>query len=299
MRCGEDLDVISGKRTDVIRVSLGAMSNPRDVAAFVDCMKKDWVDNCQPLALTTPISWPQSLADQHSFVQSLRVFPVEGCSGWDVPSKSRWEIKQHRLAREHESCLVRPRGRHALDPKLYPRIAFLQPSLHLKEGVPRVRIEDIGLDSTAVPRELTVSLWESPPMHVGENEQGPHRAADPYLSAVYEDFFTFVIGTPCTLARYPDPRRKDLNEPLQEQGLRSWRRRRPPERPCTLSVADKVEGAGEAKISIILAPSLLPLAEPQNWQFVKLDNILPRYFRPLRASNRHAMHMFRVRDFAI
>lgn len=272
MRCGDNLDVISGKPTGVIRVSLGAMSNLRDVATFVDFMKKHWVDSCQPLALTPPLGWPQSLSEQHSFVQSLRVFPIEGNSGWDVPSNSTWEIKQHGLAWEHEWCLVRPRGRSALDSRFYPRIAFLQPSLHLKEGVLKIRMEDVGLVNTAVPRELTVSLLDSPPTHVGETEQGPHRAADPYLSAEYEDFFTFVIGTPCTLARYPDPRRQGLNEPLQEQGLRSWRRRRPPERPCTLSVADEVERIGDAKINIKLASSLLPLAGPQTWQFLSIGH---------------------------
>lgn len=272
MRCGDDLDVISGKPTGVIRVSLGAMSTPRDVATFVDFMKKHWVDSCQSLALTLPLGWPQSLSEQLSFVQSLRVFPIEGCSGWDVPSNSAWEIKQHGLAWEHEWCLVRPRGRYALDPRFYPRIAFLQPSLHLREGVLKIRMEDTGVHNTAVPRELTVSLWDSPPTQVGEIEQGPHRAANPYLSAECEDFFTFVIGTPCTLARYPDPRRTVLNEPLQQQVLRSWRRITPPERPSTLSVADRVKGVGDAKINIQLASSLLPLAGPQTWQYIKIGH---------------------------
>lgn len=272
MRCGDNLDVIGGKPTGIVRVSLGAMSNLRDVATFVDFMNKNWVDSCLPLAMTPSLGWPQFQSGQQSFVQSLKIFPIQGCPGWEVPITSKWEIKQHGLAWENEWCLVRLRGRYALDPRFYPGIAFLQPSLHLSEGVLKIKMEGIGLDDAPVPRELTVSLWESPPTYVEEIKHGPHRAADPYLSAEYADFFTFVVGTPCTLARYPDPRRKDLKEPCQQQGPRSWRWRRPPERSCTLLVANKVDGIGDAKININLASVLLPLSRPQTWQFMKIGS---------------------------
>ena len=270
MRCGDDLDVISGKPTGVVRVSLGAMSNLRDVETFIDFMEKNWVENCQPLITTPTLGWPQSMSEQQTFVQGLKVFPIEGCAGWEVPITSGWEIKRHGLAWDHEWCLVRPRGRYALDPSFYPRMAFLLPNLHVREGILKIRMEAVGLGNTAGPRELTVSLWDSPPTHTEGMECGPHRTAYPYVSAKYKAFFTSVVGTPCTLARYPDPRRKDLNEPLQQQAPQSWRWRRPPERPSTLSVANKVGEVGDAEININVASVLLPLARPRTWQFMKI-----------------------------
>ena len=281
MRCGDDLDVMSGKPTGVVRVSLGAMSNLRDVETFIDYMNKNWVENCQPLTMTPTLGMPQSISEQHSSVQGVKVFPIEGCGGWEIPIATTWEVKQHGLVWNHEWCLVRPRGRYALDSRLYPSIAFIQPSLHVKEGLLKISVEGICLDSTTRPRELTVPLWESPPAHVEEMERGPYRAADPYLSFQYEDFFTSVVGSPCTLARYPDPRRKDLSEPLQRETPRSWRRKRAPERPCVLSVANQEGEVGEAKISINLSSVPLPLPDPQSWQFLKIGR---HYFQVVESS---------------
>lgn len=282
MRCGDDLDVISGKPTGVVRVSLGAMSNMRDVETFVDFMKNNFVDSYQPLPTRLPLGWPQSMSEQLSFVQSLKVFLIEGCAGWKVPITSKWEVKQHGLAWDHEWCLVRPRERYALDPRLYARMAFLRPSLHVREGVLKISTEGIDLKDTAVPHELTVSLWESPPMHIEEMERGSHRAADPYLSAQYENFFTSVVGTPCTLARYPDPRRKDLHESSQQRTPRSSSWCRVPERPYMLSVANNAEGVGNAKININLASVLLPLAVPETWHYLKIGR---HYFQVLGSSS--------------
>ena len=44
MRCGDDLDVLDGKPTGVVRVSLGAMSSLEDVERFVDFVKGELVE---------------------------------------------------------------------------------------------------------------------------------------------------------------------------------------------------------------------------------------------------------------
>ena len=285
IRCGVDLDVISGKTTGVIRVSLGPMSSLSDVEIFIDFMEKNWVEKGQPLTMALPPEWPESMSKQQSFVKGLKVFPIEGCAGWEVPITSTWEIRQHGLAWNHEWCLVRPRGMYALDSKVHPRLAFLQPSLDIQEGVLKINVASIVFDLTQTPRELTVSLWESPPTNARELQRGPQRAADPYLSAEIEEFFTSVVGTPCTLARYPDPRSEDLNDRLQQQTSRSCRSRRILERSCSLSVANEPKGVGDARVAINLSSVPLPLTGQHTWRFMKIGR---QYFQAIEPTSSKA-----------
>ncbi|MCJ1430845.1 hypothetical protein MMC27_000195 [Xylographa pallens] len=52
MRCGDDLDVLYGKPTGVVRVSLGAMSSWKDVKVFSDFVKETFVEKPRPLVAT-------------------------------------------------------------------------------------------------------------------------------------------------------------------------------------------------------------------------------------------------------
>ena len=49
MRCGDDLDVLHGKPTGVVRVSLGAMSSWEDVKVFSDFVEETFVEKPRPL----------------------------------------------------------------------------------------------------------------------------------------------------------------------------------------------------------------------------------------------------------
>ena len=49
MRCGDDLDVLYGKPTGVVRVSLGAMSSWKDVQVFSDFVAETFVERPRPL----------------------------------------------------------------------------------------------------------------------------------------------------------------------------------------------------------------------------------------------------------
>ncbi|MCJ1395655.1 hypothetical protein MMC18_008541 [Xylographa bjoerkii] len=57
MRCGDDLDVLHGKPTGVVRVSLGAMSSSRDVKVFSDFIEETFVEKPKPVVVTlTPVT---------------------------------------------------------------------------------------------------------------------------------------------------------------------------------------------------------------------------------------------------
>ena len=44
MRCGDDLDILNGKPTGIVRVSLGAMSSLEDVKQFIDFVRKTFIE---------------------------------------------------------------------------------------------------------------------------------------------------------------------------------------------------------------------------------------------------------------
>ncbi|MCJ1282387.1 hypothetical protein MMC26_001710 [Xylographa opegraphella] len=48
MRCGDDLDILFGKPTGVVRVSLGAMSSWKDIKAFSDFVEETFVERPTP-----------------------------------------------------------------------------------------------------------------------------------------------------------------------------------------------------------------------------------------------------------
>jgi molybdenum cofactor sulfurtransferase len=80
-RCGNDNDVLEGKPTGVIRVSLGAMSNMRDITAFLDFVREFFVEKHPNPADSVPF---QSQYGE-MFVQSLTVYPIKSCGGWKIP----------------------------------------------------------------------------------------------------------------------------------------------------------------------------------------------------------------------
>jgi molybdenum cofactor sulfurtransferase len=200
LRCGNDLDVLSGKPTGVVRVSLGAMSNRSDVDHFLHFVREVFLE----VAPTPALGSMQDASPDHlDTIRSVTVYPVRGAKGWQVPREMPWELKEARLMWDQEWCLVSTATGETLNAEDHPRLLLLEPSLHVKEGL--LRIAFPSTDPTKSTQGVSVSLWESPPtkpdqLHMDTNS----RRADAYSSASLAELFTSIIGVPCTLARYPD-----------------------------------------------------------------------------------------------
>ncbi|KAK4691318.1 hypothetical protein P7C71_g5654, partial [Lecanoromycetidae sp. Uapishka_2] len=89
-------------------------------------------------------------------------------------------------------------------------MALLRPSLELDNGLLRVRHH--GPIPTATPAEISVPLSADPSVYqrAGDSTSSPCTqvcdetiVAQIYASKDIADFFTNIIGTPCTLARFP------------------------------------------------------------------------------------------------
>lgn len=204
-RCGNDNDVIGGKSTGVIRVSLGAMSDARDVTTFVDFIAEFFVERQHnPAQSVAPlVSTPAQF-----FIEELTIYPIKSCGGWSVPSTVLWDVRAEGLAWDREWCLVQEGSRAALSQKKFPKMALLKPFIDLENGLLRIRHKR-AIGPLSKTTEITISLSADPSQFEDTAGQSTSRVCnDKIIPQIYSSneiatFFTTAIGTPCTLARFP------------------------------------------------------------------------------------------------
>ncbi|KAL8719482.1 MAG: hypothetical protein Q9225_003509, partial [Loekoesia sp. 1 TL-2023] len=209
-RCGNEDDILGGKPTGVIRLSLGAMSNIQDVTAFARFIEEFFVDyQCSPEPISSAFQ-----AASNFCVETLTIYPIKSCGGWQVPHSLTWDIKPEGLAWDREWCLVHQGTRTALSQKRIPRMALLRPSIDLERGVLRVRFDGQQLPAS-IPNEITVPLSVDPsPFQDASSPKtsacstssrvcGDSVSARTYTSPHIAAFFTAALSVPCTLARFP------------------------------------------------------------------------------------------------
>ncbi|KAI4138118.1 MAG: hypothetical protein L6R39_006956, partial [Caloplaca ligustica] len=151
-RCGNEDDILGGKPTGIIRLSLGAMSNMEDVTAFIRFIEEFFVDH-QRLPELSSIT-AGTVPNFH--VEAVTIYPIKSCAGWQVPSHLAWDINREGLAWDREWCVIHQGTQAALSQKRVPRMALLRPSIDLEAGVLWVRYD--GSLPASVPKEITVSL---------------------------------------------------------------------------------------------------------------------------------------------
>lgn len=207
-RCGNTNDIIGGRPTGVLRVSLGAMSIMRDVTSFIDFIKEFFV-SFKPVQQEVQVA---ARSEIHLYVESLVVYPIKSCGGWPIPHDVIWDVREEGLAWDREWCLVHQGTRVALSQKKYPNMALFRPSLDLKNGLLRVRYHGLHPSPSSTPDEITVPLSADPTLFQLPDDEmsqsfyqvcGDRIIAQTYSSRDIANFFTDLVGTPCTLARFP------------------------------------------------------------------------------------------------
>ncbi|KAF7591179.1 hypothetical protein BBP40_001894 [Aspergillus hancockii] len=205
LRCGDDHDVMDGKPTGILRVSLGAVTNLRDIDTFASFIDEFYVEKAQTLLPLVP---PVGLVTQQPsfYVESLSVYPIKSCGPFKVPDDQRWEIKREGLAWDREWCLIHQGTGATLSQKKYPRMTLIRPVIDLNRGVLRITC---GSD----PKELEISLHREITNLVttslcqssskSSNVCGDRVIVQAYSSPTIASFFSNFLGVPCTLARFP------------------------------------------------------------------------------------------------
>ncbi|KAK0307086.1 hypothetical protein LTR01_005732 [Friedmanniomyces endolithicus] len=200
-RCGGEDDILNGKPTGVIRVSLGAMSTRSDVARFLAFVDEFFVDKTlHPPELSLS---PSKSLSQRFHVESLTVYPVKSCGRWQIPHAMPWEIRNEGLAWDREWCIVHQGTAKALSQKQHPRMALIRPTLDFKAGMLRISVpgtsEQIAVPLSADPTPFDEDAFSQRDATVC----GDPIRARLYTSPAIANFLSSAIGVPCTLARFP------------------------------------------------------------------------------------------------
>ncbi|KAI9784002.1 MAG: hypothetical protein M1839_002947 [Geoglossum umbratile] len=216
-RCGDENDVMGGKPTGVIRVSLGAMSCDRDVRTFLEFVEEFFVEKGGMGDEQLPLFCEETSASSKSdfYVESLTIYPIKSCGGWRIPSEISWEVRKEGLAWDREWCLVHLGTGAVLSMKRYHKMALVRPTIDLESGVLRVRLSGSSPKTPTMPvAEITVPLsanpeyFSQPRANDGLKTRtsrvcGDDITAHTYTSPLIARFFSNALGVPCTLARFP------------------------------------------------------------------------------------------------
>ncbi|CAG8110602.1 unnamed protein product [Penicillium salamii] len=211
LRCGDSHDVLGGRPTGILRVSLGAMTNMGDIDSLFSFIEEFYVEKIPPIVCLEPIAANSEVVAPHFYVESLAVFPIKSCGAFKIPKGKRWEVKSEGLAWDREWCLIHQGTSAALNQKRYPRMCLIRPSIDIDKGVLRITCGAIAApdqvsleislgweDTSLVSTSFCPSSTKKPTTVCGE-PVSLHAYTSPVVSAFFSDF----LGVPCTLARFP------------------------------------------------------------------------------------------------
>lgn len=201
-RCGEPFKVRGGKPSGIVRASLGAMSNKRDVETLVAFVKYFFMDNDYQEDSHSITREPFEKGQRQWSVKKMQIFPIQHCPSCIVPISFVWEINHSRLALDDEWCLVDLETDEVLrDGRLASELV-----VGITSDLSRLRLET---SASNPPSSFELDLWELPTgKWVRDSlEQTPHgtyRLARNFVSKDLEQFLTLSLGQPATLARYQE-----------------------------------------------------------------------------------------------
>ncbi|PKY00297.1 PLP-dependent transferase [Aspergillus campestris IBT 28561] len=205
LRCGDDHDIMDGRPTGILRVSLGAMSSLGDGDAFVDFVDEFYVEKDAHVASLTPPVQDVSPAD--FYIEALSVYPIKSCGAFKVPDGQRWTVKKEGLAWDREWCLIHQGTGATLNQKRYPRMALIKPDIDLARGILRIAAGDavleVSLDRGHTDDNPTcmTSLCQS--ASKPSTVCGDRVVVQAYTAPAVSAFFSSFLDVPCTLARFP------------------------------------------------------------------------------------------------
>ncbi|RAL16035.1 putative molybdenum cofactor sulfurase protein (HxB) [Aspergillus homomorphus CBS 101889] len=211
LRCGDDHDIMDGRPTGILRVSLGAMSSLSDINTFMAFLEEFYVEKSLNVGSLAPPTENTLIQQPGFYVESLSVYPIKSCGAFKVPDGRRWEIHPEGLAWDREWCLIHQGTGAALNQKRYPRMALVRPFVDLAAGVLRITC---GADvSSAQHKTLEIPLRRENMNLVStslcQNASKPSTVCgdqvivQAYSSHDVSSFFSSFLGVPCTLARFP------------------------------------------------------------------------------------------------
>ncbi|KAI8358909.1 pyridoxal phosphate-dependent transferase [Mortierella sp. GBAus27b] len=216
--CWDDTDILNGKPTGSIRVSLGAMTTVDDVVGFIAFLEEYFIDTSDPDAIIQS----QDLIGEEDEIEAITspstpihidsvvIYPIKSCRGFKIPRGQSWPIAPHGLLYDREWMLVDEITGAALTQKRYPRMCLVQAEILLDQNLMIVTHDE--LEGTAQPEDgarkdnrLYISLDEMPTQSTKSSSRvcGDCTSVVHYTSPEINEWFTQFLGKPCRLARQP------------------------------------------------------------------------------------------------
>lgn len=182
--CGDDLGLIDGRATGMVRISFGALSTLDDVDQWIRFLREELLD------LAPGCSAPRAEADARQVTEAgagcsgrlvaLRVFPIKGCGPLRV---KRWPIdpKTGALLLDRRWCLTRGERSRPLGAKQAPRLAAVTAGVEgLRGAAPALVLRAPGAAPLRLPLpEADAELLRRSGAELEPEELFPGREADP------------------------------------------------------------------------------------------------------------------------
>ncbi|KAG0020071.1 hypothetical protein BGZ80_004835 [Entomortierella chlamydospora] len=212
--CWDDTDILNGKPTGSVRVSLGAMSTVDEVLNFISFLEEYFIDYSDPDAaalsedlIGETVDIEDSTASTPVEVDSVIIYPIKSCRGYKVPRGKSWPIAPHGLLYDREWMLVDDVTGGALTQKRYPRMCMIRAEIHLEQNLMVVEHDqDVnGADSNRNKNRIYISLDDMPAESAKRPSTvcGDCTAVLHYTSPEINEWFSKFLDKPCHLARQP------------------------------------------------------------------------------------------------
>ncbi|RVD85877.1 uncharacterized protein DFL_004181 [Arthrobotrys flagrans] len=198
-RCGDEWDLMNGKPTGAVRVSLGAMSTLDDVARFISFIDEFYVEKTVS-CIATELFPPSSNTTK---ISKISIYPIKSCAAFDIPPSKPWKIMTQGLEYDREFCLIHQGTGKVMDMKMYPKMALIRPFIDLKT-------QTLSISCKQASTALRIPLDESLPTHsylitkkCNSKVCGDTVVVQAYSEKRISEWFSDALGVPCTIARYP------------------------------------------------------------------------------------------------
>ncbi|ORY80032.1 pyridoxal phosphate-dependent transferase [Protomyces lactucae-debilis] len=144
--CSGVRDVIDGKHTGAVRISLGAMTDTDDIIAFVHLLTDYFVESDDAKAVTAtpaPITLTQ-----------LNVYPIKSCRAYNVPKGMAWRVLPSGLEYDRQWAIVNLDTRQVLSQKKFTKMALIRTEICDTELIIRFNKEILHVPLEINPESL-------------------------------------------------------------------------------------------------------------------------------------------------
>lgn len=203
--CGDDQDVIDGRPTGCIRVSVGYMTMWEHANAFVRLVRDYFVEcgphgdgESTPSIIKTMMKKKQEEVEEVEasgtdtpmvVVHQIALYPLKSCGACVV---SEWPVGPQGLLYDREWMLVDPKGSY-LNQKKVPLLCTIHPVVDLDRG--ELKLQSEGHEP------LVLSLHHTPVEETSLRILGTSSAGAVYRDAHIQNWFYKVLGRQCLLVR--------------------------------------------------------------------------------------------------